>query len=319
MRIIYMGTPEFAVAPLEALLREGYNIVAVITAPDKPAGRGKKLLSSPVSIFAEQHGLKVLQPPKLKDPAFLEQLAKLNADLQIVVAFRMLPEVVWNMPPLGTFNLHASLLPQYRGAAPINHVVINGETETGLTTFFIDKEIDTGKIIFREKIQIGEEETAGELHDRMMVAGADLVVKTVKAVELGNVQPLPQDTLSGANDVLIPAPKIFTEDTVIDWTQPAETIFNLIRGLSPYPAARTYIRRPNGEQVPVKIYYARYSHEEEHNLPAGTVKTDGKSFLRVASGIGFVQILEVQQSGKKKMNVGDFIRGFNGIENCRFV
>ena len=318
MRITYMGTPEFAVAPLEALLNEGYEIAAVITAPDKPAGRGKKLLASPVKIFAEKKGLKLFQPVKLKDPDFITELKDINADLQVVVAFRMLPEVVWAMPPLGTINLHASLLPGYRGAAPINHAIINGEKITGLTTFFIDKEIDTGKIIFQEKMNIGDEETAGELHDRMMVAGAGLVVRTARAVEEGNVMAFPQKELAGDTESLKQAPKILKEDTMINWAQPAEKIYNLIRGLSPYPAAQALLQREDGETLPFKIYFARYS-KEEHLLTPGIIRTDGKNFLQVAATDGFINITDLQQPGKKRMNVESFLRGFKGLEKCKFV
>ena len=236
-RIIFLGTPEFAVDSLDILIRQGYTVAAVVTSPDQPAGRGKVLQSSPVKNYAVSEGLKVLQPEKLKDPGFIRDLQSLEADLFIVVAFRMLPEIVWQMPPLGTFNLHASLLPQYRGAAPINHVIINGEHETGVTTFFLKKEIDTGEIIFQEKIPIGPEETAGELHDQMKTAGAKLVLKTVEAIMAGNIKTIEQGKLVDSNVPLKTAPKIFRENCRIDWTLKTDEIFNIIRGLSPSPAA----------------------------------------------------------------------------------
>src|ERR1700761_1179920 len=240
MRIIFMGTPEFAVASLDALIQAGCEVVAVITAPDKPAGRGQKLNESAVKKYAVINNIKVLQPEKLRDPEFLQELQALKADLQVVVAFRMLPEVVWSMPPKGTINLHASLLPQYRGAAPINWVLINGEKESGVTTFFLKQEIDTGDILFTEKITLTGHETAGELHDRLMYKGDGLLVKTVKAVESGRFTENPQHQLAAGIE-LKHAPKIFKEDCKIDWHQPAEKIYNLIRGLSPYPTAYTHL------------------------------------------------------------------------------
>ncbi len=313
-----MGTPEFAVAPLEALLHEGYEVAAVITAPDKPAGRGKKLQAPPVKEFAVKKGLRILQPEKLKDAGFLKELSSLHADLQIVVAFRMLPEEVWALPPLGTFNLHASLLPQYRGAAPINRAIMNGEKVTGLTTFFIDREIDTGKIILQEKMDIGPEETAGELHDRMMVEGARLVVRTVRAIESDRVKTLPQETPAQNSLILKPAPKIFKEDTNIDWSAGVEKIFNLIRGLSPYPAAQATLINEVGDRTPMKIYFAHYSREK-HSLTPGTIRTDGKDYLHVAAEDGFIHITNLLQPGKKRMDTGSFLKGFKGIEKCRFV
>ena len=299
-RIIFMGTPEFAVAPLDALVKEGFNIVGVITAPDKPAGRGMQLQQSAVKKYAVQQGLHGLQPDKLKNPQFLEELKALQADLQVVVAFRMLPEAVWNMPRLGTINLHASLLPQYRGAAPINWAVINGEKETGLTTFKLQHEIDTGNILLQERLPIGEEETAGELHDRMKEAGAALVVKTVEGLAAGNLKETPQ----AANAQLKSAPKIFTETSKIDWTKPANEIFNLIRGLSPYPAAFTYL-----DDKLLKIYKAS-KELSTPTLSAGEHETDGKTYLRFAAADGYISIKELQLEGRKKMNVGDFLRGY---------
>ncbi len=308
-RIIFLGTPEFAVASLEALVKNGYCIPAVVTAPDQPSGRGQQLKSPPVKDFAMKEGITVLQPGKLKNPEFLKQLQSFHADLFIVVAFRMLPELVWKMPPLGTFNLHASLLPQYRGAAPINHAIINGETETGLTTFFLSHEIDTGGVIFQEKMQIFPEETAGELHDRMMHAGAGLVLKTVRAITEGTVKVIEQETITGANTILKPAPKIFREHCRIDWNLPTEKIINLIRGLSPYPAAYTTLTSPSGESHTVKIYRALKSPEIHPGGP-GTIITDGKKRLAITCNDGTVDLVEIQQAGKRAMETEEFLRGF---------
>jgi methionyl-tRNA formyltransferase len=302
-RIIFMGTPEFAVASLDALVRAGFNIVGVITAPDKPAGRGMQLQQSAVKKYALEKGLHVLQPEKLKDPIFLETLRALQADLQVVVAFRMLPELVWNMPPLGTINLHASLLPDYRGAAPINWAVIHGEESTGLTTFKLQHAIDTGNILLQEKLSIGSEETAGELHDRMKDIGAALLVKTVKGLLEGSLQERPQ-TESGADGApLKHAPKIFTETAKIDWNKPVDDIFNLIRGLSPYPAAFTYL---DGKLL--KIFRAE-KKKGPASVSPGSYQTDGKTYLRFAAPDGQIDVTELQLEGKKKMNVGDFLRG----------
>jgi methionyl-tRNA formyltransferase len=306
--IIFLGTPEFAVASLDMLARNGYHIAAVVTAPDQPAGRGQVMQSSPVKKYAEKNRLRVLQPVKLKDPFFIDELSAINADLFIVVAFRMLPEIVWQMPPLGTFNLHASLLPQYRGAAPINHAVINGETETGLTTFFLKQEIDTGGIIFQEKIAISPEETAGELHDRMMLTGAGLVLQTTKAIFSGTVRPVEQEKLIGHDAVLKPAPKIFRENCLIDWSRKNEDIFNFIRGLSPYPTAFSTFKSPAGESHTVKIYRAKKSMGS--GLLPATLVTDGKSGISVATADGMIDILEIQQAGKKIMRIDEFLRGF---------
>lgn len=302
MRIVFMGTPEFAVASLDALIQAGSEIVGVVTAPDKPAGRGQKLSKSAVKQYAVANDLKVLQPVKLKDEDFLNELKALGADLQVVVAFRMLPEVVWNMPPKGTINLHASLLPQYRGAAPINWVLINGETESGVTTFFLKQEIDTGDILFTEKITLTGKETAGELHDRLMAKGAGLLVKTVKAVESGRYTENPQTLLTEEIE-LKHAPKIFKEDCDIDWTQPAEKVYNLIRGLSPSPAAYTTL---NGKIL--KIYNALYQLEETGLQPGGFI-CDNKSHLKFAAADGFVSVTDLQLEGKKRMGVEEFLRG----------
>jgi methionyl-tRNA formyltransferase len=309
LKIIFLGTPEFAVHSLSALLQKGYDISAVVTVPDQPAGRGHAMQSSGVKKYALHHGLRVLQPVKLKDPDFIRELSTIAADLFIVVAFRMLPEIVWKMPPLGTFNLHASLLPQYRGAAPINHVIINGESETGLTTFFLKQEIDTGEIIFQEKIQIQPEETAGELHDRMKIAGADLVLKTVEAISTGNLNTIEQGKLIDPCIPLIAAPKIFREDCRIDWTKSTDEVHNKIRGLSPYPAAFTYFTSPAGESLLVKIYRTTKSATNNKYPPAKFI-TDGKSELAVTTSDGLLHILEVQQAGKKVMKIEEFLRGF---------
>ncbi|ASU35551.1 methionyl-tRNA formyltransferase [Mucilaginibacter xinganensis] len=302
MKIIFMGTPQFAVASLDALVKAGCNIIAVVTAPDKPAGRGQKLNESAVKQYAVANGIKVLQPEKLKNPEFLEELRSLRADLQVVVAFRMLPEVVWNMPPRGTINLHASLLPQYRGAAPINWVLINGEKESGVTTFFLKHEIDTGDILFTEKVTLTGHETAGDLHDRLMNKGAGLLVKTVKGVESGRYNEHPQSALLDGVE-LKHAPKIFKEDCLIDWQQPAESIYNKIRGLSPSPTAYTML---NGKIL--KIFHAKFENAEPGIQPGGFL-SDNKTFLKFAAGDGHVYLTDVQLEGKKQMDIEQFLRG----------
>lgn len=304
-----MGTPWFAVESLKALVENGYNIVGVITAPDKPAGRGQKISQSAVKQYAAKQGLYILQPEKLKDTGFRNELKALNADLQIVVAFRMLPREVWAMPPMGTFNLHASLLPQYRGAAPINRAIINGETETGLTTFLLSHEIDTGKILFAEKTKIEDHETAGDLHDRLMVKGAKLVVKTVNALAKGSVIPVTQDELITSDTVLHPAPRLFREDMKIDWQKPANEVRNLIRGLSPYPAAwTTLVQTTTGKETELKIFYAEMA-EGGAGIP-GTIKSDGVTCLKVACADGWLNITDLQLSGKKRLKIDEFLRGF---------
>jgi methionyl-tRNA formyltransferase len=300
IRIIFMGTPEFAVASLDALVQAGCNIVAVITAPDKPAGRGMKMNESAVKKYAVEKGLHIMQPVKLKDPSFIEDLKALQADLQVVVAFRMLPEIVWNMPPMGTINLHGSLLPQYRGAAPINWAVINGEKETGATTFKLQHEIDTGNILLQESFPIGDDETAGEVHDRMKEIGAKLLVKTVEGLANGTLKELPQSAIDGVKH----APKLFTETCKIDWNQSVAAIHNLIRGLSPYPAAFTYL---NDKML--KIYKAKKEITAAHASP-GTTDTDKKSYLKMAGPDGYIHILELQLEGKKKMPVEEFLKGY---------
>lgn len=308
MRIIFMGTPEFAVASLAALLEAGEEVVAVVTGPDRPAGRGQKLSQSAVKQFAVEKGIPVLQPEKLKDPEFVEQLRQYKADLQIVVAFRMLPEIIWNMPPKGTVNLHASLLPQYRGAAPINQAIMNGETETGVTTFLLQHEIDTGNVLFAEKVAIGPTDTAGVLHDKLMKTGAELITKTVRALAEGNVTPIPQEDLGTTN--LHAAPKIFKEDCLIDWNHPTDKVYNHIRGLSPYPAAFTYLHNKV-----LKIYAAEKELATDHQaLPtAGTPLSDGKTHLKFATVDGFIQAVEVQLEGKRRMQVGEFLRGYQWV------
>ncbi|SDL94686.1 methionyl-tRNA formyltransferase [Daejeonella rubra] len=296
-----MGTPDFAVASLNALLEAGFDIVGVITAPDKPAGRGQKINESAVKQYAVAKGLKILQPVKLKDPEFIEELRSLKADLQIVVAFRMLPEIVWNMPSKGTINLHGSLLPQYRGAAPINWAIINGEKESGVSTFFLKQEIDTGDILFTVRVEIDEQDTAGDLHDKLMNIGADLLVKTVKAIESGEYKEIPQDKTG--EKVLKTAPKIFREDCQIDWNQPVMKIYNHIRGLSPYPAAFCIF-----QDKTLKIYKAE-AEQAVHQLEPGSFQTDHKTTLKFACPDGFISVKELQLEGKKKMKIDEFLRG----------
>ena len=298
-----MGTPDFAVEPLRRLVNAGKNIVAVITMPDKPAGRGHKIQFSPVKEYALSVGLPILQPTNLKDPEFIEELRSYQADLQIVVAFRMLPEIVWNMPPLGTFNLHASLLPQYRGAAPINWAVINGETETGITTFFLQHEIDTGNIIMQEKITIAPDDNAGIVHDRLMMLGADLVLKTVEQIESGNISSMPQP-----EGELKAAPKIFKDTCLINFNTTAEAVRNLVRGLAPYPAAWIELTDPSGNTTNMKIYeVSKELCTPTH--PAGTLICDGKKILKVAVLDGYIHLDQVQLAGKKRMPSADLMRG----------
>lgn len=309
LRIVYMGTPDFAVEPLQKLVEGGYNVVGVITMPDKPIGRHQTELSaSPVKKYAVEKGLKVLQPAKLKDETFLEELRSLQADLQIVVAFRMLPEVVWAMPKYGTFNLHAALLPQYRGAAPINWAIINGDTETGITTFFLDHDIDTGSVIQRVPVPILDTDNVEDVHDKLMHLGADLVVETVDNIIADNVHPIPQSQLQ-TDEPLRPAPKIFKETCKIDWSKGVKQTYDFIRGLSPYPAAWTELTYGGKTQV-LKVY-ATEKEFTTVNHPAGTVITDGKTFFKVAQTDGYQNIITLQLAGKKRMNVGDFLRGFH--------
>ncbi|MER3497865.1 MAG: methionyl-tRNA formyltransferase [Chitinophagaceae bacterium] len=303
IRIVFLGTPEFAVASLDALVKAGFNIVGVVTAPDKPAGRGMKLTESAIKKYALQHNLKILQPEKLKQPEFLNELRSLQADLQVVVAFRMLPEIVWNMPPKGTINLHASLLPQYRGAAPINWAIINGEKETGVTTFKLKHEIDTGNILLQQKIEIGEDETAGELHDRMKEIGAALLVKTVEGIAAGTLNEIPQEMELPAKQ-LKHAPKIFTDTCKINWSKPADEIHNLIRGLSPYPAAFTEL----GDKL-LKVYRSKKEKIIPTSKP-GHWETDAKTYLKFACADGYIQLTDVQLEGKKRMPVEEFLKGY---------
>jgi methionyl-tRNA formyltransferase len=303
MKIVFMGTPQFAVPSLEELIQSGCNVVGVVTAPDKPAGRGQKLSESPVKTFAVANGLKVLQPTNLKDPKFLEELRALEPDLQVVVAFRMLPEEVWTLPSKGTINLHASLLPQYRGAAPINWVLINGEKESGVTTFFLKHEIDTGNILFTEKVTLTGHETAGELHDRLMNKGPLLLVKTVKAIESGRYNQHPQSALLTADVELKTAPKLSKIDGLINWNQPSENIYNLIRGLSPSPAAYTTFN----DKV-LRIFRAETQPSQPGIQPGGFL-TDNKTYLKFAAQDGYVLATDVQLEGKKRMGVEEFLRG----------
>lgn len=310
LRIVFMGTPDFAVASLSAIVESGYTVVGVITAPDKEAGRGKKIRFSAVKEFALEHKLPVLQPEKLKNEHFLQQLKKLKANLQVVVAFRMLPEAVWDMPELGTFNLHASLLPQYRGAAPINHVLIRGEKTTGLTTFFLDKEIDTGKIIEQVEIAIDKKDNFEMLHDRMMEAGAQLVVETIEKIRMRKAEAVDQSKFIKTNEVLYPAPKIFKEFCQINWGQPSREIYNFIRGLSPYPVAYSFMETSDEEKLLTKVYKADFEMTT-HNLKPGKILTNGKNYIKVATKDGYIQILELQIPGKKRLSTDDFLRGFH--------
>lgn len=309
-----MGTPEFAVTILDGLLNHGVNVVGVITAPDRPAGRGRKLNESAVKKYAVEKGLKILQPLKLKDEDFVSELKSLNADLQIVVAFRMLPEIVWNMPEKGTFNLHASLLPNYRGAAPINWAVINGEKESGVTTFFIEHKIDTGNILFQEKVAISDTMSAGELHDELMITGSKLVNKTYDAIAEGNIQPIPQSEYDLSS--IQPAPKIFKEDCKIDWNKDVTSIFNHIRGLSPYPAAWTNIDIGDEEKT-CKIFKTKFT-TDHHEYDQGRIDSDGKTFLHIYCGNGYLSVLELQLQGKKRMKIEDFLRG-NKVDEWKAI
>lgn len=309
LRIVYMGTPEFAVEPLRKLVEGGYNVVGVITMPDKPIGRHQnELSSSPVKKFAVAHDIPVLQPEKLKNPDFIEELRRLQADLQIVVAFRMLPEAVWNMPRLGTFNLHAALLPQYRGAAPINWAIINGDTETGITTFFLDHDIDTGSVIQRVPVPILDTDNVEDVHDKLMHLGGDLVVETVNNILSNSISPIPQSELV-THEPLRPAPKIFKETCRIDWQASTKRVYDFIRGLSPYPAAWTELTN-DGKTSVLKIY----ASAKEFCPPTeevGTIVTDGKTFLKVAQADGYQQLKTIQLAGKKRMDIEEFLRGFH--------
>ncbi len=310
LRIVFMGTPDFAVGILDTIYKNNYEIAAVVTAPDKPAGRGQKLNQSAVKIYAQEKNLKVLQPTNLKSEDFLEELASLNANLQIVVAFRMLPKVVWQMPKLGTFNLHASLLPDYRGAAPINWAIINGEEKTGVSTFFIDEKIDTGAIILKEETNIGENETAGELHDRLMLLGAETVIKTLKLIETNSVETVLQPVEDGKT-----AYKLNRENCKIDFNKSSKEVYNLIRGLNPYPSAYT-ILNDNGSEYNIKIHDVTYSVEQHDFKPGKFMAT--KKTIRIATNDGFIEILSVQFPGKKKMKTSELLNGmqFSDSANC---
>ncbi|TDQ31220.1 methionyl-tRNA formyltransferase [Zeaxanthinibacter enoshimensis] len=310
LKIIYMGTPEFAVAPLDLLIKNGHNICAVVTAPDRPAGRGRKVQESAVKKYALEQDIRILQPTNLKSETFIRELNELDADLQIVVAFRMLPKVVWQHPRYGTFNLHASLLPDYRGAAPINWAVMNGEEKTGVTTFFIDEEIDTGEIILQQETPIGPHESAGELHDRLMDLGASLVLETVEEIEKGSVKTITQKAATELKE----APKLNKENTRIQWTAPIYDIYNHIRGLSPYPAAWSQLT--NGDEVlNVKIYEA-VAEEAQHNLDTGTVITDKKE-LKIAVKGGYISVQEIQMPGKKRLRIQEVLNGYKFYKNAK--
>ena len=318
VKIAFLGTPAFAVPSLDVLLKNDFNVVGVITSPDQPAGRGLQLTSSPVKKYAVQHQLKIFQPSNLKDNNFLNEIKWLNPDLMVVVAFRMMPRELWQMPKLGTFNLHASLLPQYRGAAPINHVIMNGEKETGVTTFFLKHEIDTGNILFSEKVFIGDNETAGELHDRLMNLGAELVLKTVKAIASGNAKEIRQESLLNENIQIHTAPKILKEDCRINWNEHIEKIHNHVRGLSPYPAAFSIFQSPEGKDYNVKIFKTK---KENTSLPVkpGMIETDSKTFLKISGNDGFLLILEMQLPGKSKLPIADLLRGFSIDNNWKII
>lgn len=310
LRIVYMGTPDFAVLPLKKIVEAGYNVVGVVTNPDKPAGRGQKIQESAVKKYAREQGLKILQPGQFRDEQFLSELAALKADLQLVVAFKMLPECVWNMPPLGTVNLHASLLPDYRGAAPINHAVMNGEKHSGVSTFLLKHEIDTGNVIYQHKVEIGESMTAGELHDRLMEVGAELLLKTVQAISKGDYPLTDQSALLNGREP-IHAPKIFKEHMKIDWNRDITSVYNHIRGLSPFPTAWTELRhKATGEVISLKIFEADKVMDTHKCFSNGTIKTDGKTMFEVCVDGGVIRIKELQLSGKKRMAVKDFLLGF---------
>jgi len=315
MKIIYFGTPEFAVEPLNTLLENNFDVVAVVTAPDRPSGRGLKVSSSDVKEFAVSKNLNVLQPEKLNEANFLAELKSLGADLFVIVAFRKLPEAVWKMPVLGTINLHASLLPDYRGAAPINHAIINGEIETGVSTFFINETIDTGNIILQKRVLIGENETAGELHDKLMLNGAQLLLETIKTIQSGNVKAIDQNIFNYENKKYHNAPKLTREFCRINWNNTCEIVYNFIRGLSPYPSSWTEL---HSDSIVQRVNIYKSTREIiNHNIDSGSIVSDNKSFLKIAVSDGFIQVLELQVSGKKKLSVEEFLRGFKS-DNCFF-
>ena len=316
LRIVFMGTPEFAVPSLRALVAGGYNVVGVVTTPDKPAGRGQKLHQSEVKIAALELGLPVLQPEKLKDPEFVGAMQALRPDLGIVIAFRMLPEVIWAMPRLGTFNLHATLLPQYRGAAPINWAIINGETETGVTTFLLNHEIDKGGIIGQVRVPILPEDSVGTLYEKLMTTGTTLVTETVDRIAAGEIRPVEQQHID--ESMLRPAPKIFKEDCRIDWTLPGRRIADFIRGLSPYPAAWTGMFREGDEEPQSAKLFSATFEAASHGLPCGTVESDGRTFIRVACADGWIVVGELQIAGKKRLPVRDLLLGWRDVSQYRF-
>ena len=316
LRIVFMGTPEFAVPSLKALVEGGYNVVAVVTTPDKPAGRGQRIHESDVKVAARELNIPILQPEKLRDEAFLEALRELKPDLGIVIAFRMLPEVVWAMPRLGTFNLHASLLPQYRGAAPINWAIINGEKETGITTFLLNHEIDKGAIVGQIRMEIGDEDSVGTMYDKLMLRGAGLVVETVERLAAGDVELHSQEGID--DSTLRPAPKIFKDDCQIDWHKSGREIVNFVRGLSPYPAAWTTILKSDGEELSAKLFEVSFQ-EKLHDAEPGSVLTDDKRYIKVACKDGWISILRVQIAGKRALSVKELLLGFRGVSEMKFL
>jgi methionyl-tRNA formyltransferase len=308
IRIVFMGTPEFAVATLGSLLMNGFNVVGVVTTPDKPAGRGRKISKSPVKEFAEFSQLPILQPANLKDPEFIETLKKMKADVFMVVAFRMLPEIIWRIPAIGTINLHASLLPHYRGAAPINHVLINGETMTGVTTFFIDDKIDTGNILMRQEVPVYPFENAGDIHDRLMKHGARLVIRTLEGLSDETLKPTPQSQFINSGDLIKTAPKIYPKDCIINWKNDTVKIHNFIRGLAPYPCAKTFLKNDSSEHS-LKIFESQPEIIKHNNTP-GDIISDGKHFIKIACLGGFISVVSLQVEGKKRMSAPEFLRGF---------
>lgn len=308
MRVVFMGTPEFAVASLEAICKSKHEVVGVVTSADKPAGRGKKLRSSAVKDYAVENGLALLQPEKLRDPNFIDALSSLKADVFVVVAFRMLPEIVWSLPKQGTFNLHGSLLPDYRGAAPINHAIMNGDRVSGVTTFLIEKEIDTGNVLFQEEVEIKESDNAGELHDKLMETGASLVIKTLDAIENNEAQPIPQSSRNKDGLPWRAAPKLNRENCRLDWTLTADQVHNKIRGLSPYPGAYTFLKLKTGAEIQFKVLESELTDQD--STQAGDIDTDNKNFLKVACGDKFIQVHVLQMEGKRAMKTDDFLRGF---------
>jgi methionyl-tRNA formyltransferase len=308
LRVVFMGTPEFAVAPLGSLLMNGYNVVAVVTSPDKPAGRGRTVTKSAVKLFSESNYLPLLQPENLKNPVFIERLKRLKADVFVVVAFRMLPEEVWKIPTKGTINLHASLLPQYRGAAPINHVIINGETVSGVTTFLIDEKIDTGNILLRQEVPVFPFENAGDLHDKLMKHGARLVIKTLEAIAGNWIKAQNQSNFMIPGEILKPAPKLFPEYCIIDWNKEPQKIHNFIRGLAPFPCARSVFKNEK-RRISFKIYESQ-PETQKHLLQPGMIVSDGKNFIKIACTGGFIKILNLQIEGKKRLTTEEFLRGF---------